>query len=152
MNYFGCLNLIWESLHLDILDHNYGINRGLTTRAIETNDNYHGDLPQCGYYRAAGKIFACRVFKWRNISLPSQSARLTPYRYIESLRPHCGPACEGGTICDEQKKKKINKTGRNLVMCIVATRNVSKRFRNHFYDVCKNSRAVTKTRWYVYRA
>lgn len=26
---------------------------------------------------------------------------------------------------------------------------MSKRFRNHFYDVRKDSRAVTKTRWYV---
>lgn len=95
-------------------------NRGFDGAAIETNDDHHGDLPQCGYYRTAGKIFACQAFKWRGTALPSQSARLTPYRYIESLRPHCGPACEGGTI-REIKRTKKNKTGRNLVMCIVAT-------------------------------
>lgn len=71
-NYIECVSLIWKSLYLDTRwDHNYGVNElWIDDVAIETNDDYHGDLPQCGYYQAAGKIFACRAFKWRGISLP----------------------------------------------------------------------------------
>ncbi|EFN62233.1 hypothetical protein EAG_12396 [Camponotus floridanus] len=53
-------------------------NRGFDGAAVETNDDHHGDLPQCGYYRTAES--------------PQQGfvVRIIPHRYDFSLNP---PRC-----------------------------------------------------------
>lgn len=95
-------------------------NRGFDGVAIEAND-YHGDLPQCGYYRAAGKIFACRAFEWRGIYPSLRRARDS---LLIDISNHCARiavlhAKEARFAVNKRNVK--NKTDRNLVTyCCVA--------------------------------
>lgn len=121
-------------------------------------DDYRDDLPQCGYYRTAGEIFLST--RSREEVYPSLRARLTPHRYIQSLRPHCGPACDRLEWDREREKagQRMKKGQKpfNVLLQFSHSGESSERT-DDFYGAsvrvtCVTGRAVTKTRWCVYRA
>ncbi|KAH0951802.1 hypothetical protein HN011_008409 [Eciton burchellii] len=85
-------------------------------------DDYRDDLPQCGYYRTAGKNLSFGAFEERKVYTARFAKRATrlSHRYTQSLRPHCGPACgparKGPRFIARKKEKEGRKKGKEREM------------------------------------